>query len=90
MLPNQTQVTEHLSKLGVGLSKPVVCYDQGNGMWSCRAAFVLKVWGFDEVSVLDGGFSGWGDHQVESGEGNVGNDTNFNFVYHPELVADYE
>ena len=59
-------------------------------MWSCRAAFVLKVWGFSDVSVLDGGLASWGDRQVESGEGKMGNDTNFDFEYHPELVADYE
>ena len=59
-------------------------------MWASRAAFVLKVWGFNEVAVLDGGFASWGNHQVESGEGKIGEDTNFEFVYHPELVAEYD
>ena len=37
MMPNKEQITSHLQNIGVGLDKPVVCYDTLDGRWAARA-----------------------------------------------------
>jgi thiosulfate/3-mercaptopyruvate sulfurtransferase len=90
MMPKEDHVRTHLSNIGVGLDKPVVCYDRTDNKFATRAAYVLKAWGFDNVKILDGGLKAWGDRPTESGESNKGSGTNFNFHFRPELVASYE
>ena len=90
MLPKKDQIVPHLSNLGVGLDNKIVVYDRAGNLWATRAAFVLRAWGFENVKVLDGGLNIWGERPTESGESKKGNGTNFNFVFHPELVATYE
>ena len=79
MLPNKEQATQHLQNRGVGLSKPVVCYDSQNGMWAARGMFILRALGFKDVKVLDGSLKAWADRKTESGDAK-GNDTDFNIV----------
>jgi thiosulfate/3-mercaptopyruvate sulfurtransferase len=38
-----------------------VAYDRKDGIWAARLWWMLRVFGFDEVSVLDGGFRAWCD-----------------------------
>lgn len=61
MMPTEAQVRAHLTDIGVGMTKPIVCYDQANGMWATRASLVFLNWGFKDVSVLDGGQKAWGE-----------------------------
>ena len=90
MMPKEALVKSHLTSLGVGLDKPVVCYDRSDNKWATRGAYVLKAWGFDNVKILDGGLKSWGDRPTESGESQKGTGTNFDFHFRPELVATFE
>ena len=71
MMPTEAQVRAHLTEIGVGMTKPIVCYDQANGMWATRASLVLLNWGFKDVKVLDGGWKAWGarDWQAREAKG---------------------
>ena len=90
MMPKEEQVRAHLANIGVGLDKPVVCYDRTDNKFATRAAYVLKAWGFDNVKILDGGLKNWGDRPTESGESHKGSGTNFNVHFRLELVSTFE
>jgi 3-mercaptopyruvate sulfurtransferase SseA len=59
MCPNREQLTKRCTELNVNETKTIICYDQQNGMWASRAAWVFWHWGFDNVHVLEGGLNGW-------------------------------
>lgn len=48
-----------IGALGIGDGDRVVVYDQGVGMWATRLWWNLRLEGFDDVAVLDGGFAAW-------------------------------
>ena len=58
-LPVQEKFIEHMKALGVGLDKPVVCYDNSKNQWASRAAFLLRAYGHRNVFVFAGGVSFW-------------------------------
>jgi thiosulfate/3-mercaptopyruvate sulfurtransferase len=45
--------------LGVGRGVHVVAYAQESPMWATRLWWLLRYFGFDDVSVLDGGLTAW-------------------------------
>jgi thiosulfate/3-mercaptopyruvate sulfurtransferase len=45
--------------LGIGPGTHVVAYAQGPPMWATRLWWLLRFFGFDDVSVLDGGLPAW-------------------------------
>jgi len=50
---------EVMSRHGIGHGVRVVIYDRSVGIWACRFWLMLKSYGFDEVAILDGGYSKW-------------------------------
>lgn len=73
--PTHAQFSEQIGKLGVGDGTYVVVYDQGTGTpsyWASRVWWLLRLAGFDQVAVLDGGFKKWSDEgrpvSTEQGE----------------------
>lgn len=62
-LPNVTLFSEKLGAIGVNDEKPVVIYDQKNGIFAARAWWLIHYLGHEKVYVLEGGFKGW----VEAG-----------------------
>jgi len=46
-------------KLGIGQGTRVVLYDRTYGAWAARVWWMLTAYGFDDVRVLDGGFTTW-------------------------------
>ena len=48
-----------MTNLGVGLDCNVICYDQQEGNWATRAAFILTAYGHKNVMILDGGMKKW-------------------------------
>jgi thiosulfate/3-mercaptopyruvate sulfurtransferase len=69
-LPSAERFAAAAGALGVGQGRWVVVYDQGPGVWADRLWWQLRVFGFDDVAVLDGGLPAWrrGHHPVEDGE----------------------
>lgn len=70
MLPPPSVFEEAASKMGISQDTHVVFYDTNpNYNASARAWWTFKVFGFDKVSVLEGGFEQWkaSGFPVESG-----------------------
>jgi thiosulfate/3-mercaptopyruvate sulfurtransferase len=59
MMPQPAHFAETMSRIGVGEGTKVVIYDRGNHNWAARVWWSLRVMGFDDASVLDGGWQKW-------------------------------
>lgn len=57
--PSPERFAEAAGRLGIGEGTHVVVYAQAAPMWATRLWFLLRGFGFDDVSVLDGGLPAW-------------------------------
>lgn len=92
MLPSPELFAAKVGTLGIGNDDFVIAYDQsGLAMAASRAWWMFRVFGHDNVAVLDGGLFGWLQKQCPVGAGEVQPQTKtFNASYRPELVVDFE
>ncbi|MCO1655541.1 sulfurtransferase [Pseudonocardia humida] len=69
-LPSPSRFAAAAAELGIGDRTHVVAYDTGGSAWATRLWWLLRTFGHDGVSVLDGGLGAWkaAGHPVESGE----------------------
>ncbi|MGD8323338.1 MAG: sulfurtransferase [Gammaproteobacteria bacterium] len=58
-LPKPAAFEAVMSGLGVGPGTRVVLYDRSNHAWAARVWWLLRAYGFDTASVLDGGWLKW-------------------------------
>ncbi len=73
MLPSPEKFSSKVRRLGLGDGVRIVVYDQ-RGIWSAaRAWWSLRVFGHEDVAVLDGGLPKWlsEGRRVEDGPGQV-------------------
>ncbi len=91
MLPDPELVAADLEEAGVSNDRPVVVYDQGNGLWASRLFWALEYLGHEQVHVLDGGLKAWQEagHEV-SIEIATPERGKFELNLRPELIADKE
>jgi thiosulfate/3-mercaptopyruvate sulfurtransferase len=59
MLPAAVKFTSGVKKLGVGDGKKIICYDSAGLFSAARCWWMFKVFGHDDVAVLDGGLPKW-------------------------------
>ena len=59
MMPSAAQFAEAMSSYGVGPGTRVVLYDSEIGSWAARVWWMLRAFGFDDASVLNGGLHKW-------------------------------
>lgn len=59
MVPQPQQFARYVGALGVGAESQVVVYDAGNYLGAPRAWWSFKLYGFDNVRVLEGGLKAW-------------------------------
>lgn len=59
MLPAPDTFTAAMSRLGVGQGTRVVLYSTANPWWATRVWWMLRVFGFDDAAVLNGGWQKW-------------------------------
>jgi thiosulfate/3-mercaptopyruvate sulfurtransferase len=59
IVPSAGQFAREAGKIGIGAGVHVVVYAQGSPMWATRFWWLLRYFGFDAVSVLDGGLTAW-------------------------------
>ncbi|MGX7925441.1 sulfurtransferase [Tsuneonella sp. HG094] len=69
-LPTAPQVAERMAALGVSRDSRVVLYDDSAVKTSARAWFILRMNGFPNVAILDGGLAKWNaeGRAIETGE----------------------
>ena len=69
MLPPAGDFAAAMSRFGVGEGTRVVLYSTSTPQWATRVWWLLRVFGFDEAAVLDGGWQKWSreGRPVESG-----------------------
>jgi thiosulfate/3-mercaptopyruvate sulfurtransferase len=58
-LPSAERFADAAGRLGIGPGTHVVAYAQASPMWATRLWWLLRFFGFDAVSVLDGGLPAW-------------------------------
>jgi thiosulfate/3-mercaptopyruvate sulfurtransferase len=58
-LPTPERFAAAATALGIGPGVHVVAYAQDSPMWATRLWWLLRYFGFDDVSVLDGGLPAW-------------------------------
>ena len=92
MLPPAEQFAEAMFRYGVGESTRVVIYDGSREswpmMWSARVWWMLKVFGFDNAAVLNGGWHKWTlEGRPVSTEPSSYPPATFVPRYRPELIA---
>jgi len=58
-LPDPSRFADAAGALGIGAGTRVIAYSQHSPMWATRLWWQLRYFGFDEVSVLDGGLAAW-------------------------------
>lgn len=59
MLPSPAKFASDVKKLGVGDGKKIICYDAAGLFSAARCWWMFKVFGHDDVAVLDGGLPKW-------------------------------
>jgi thiosulfate/3-mercaptopyruvate sulfurtransferase len=59
MAPAAEAFAAAMSRFGVGEGVRVVLYSTANPWWATRVWWLLRVFGFDDAAVLDGGFQKW-------------------------------
>jgi thiosulfate/3-mercaptopyruvate sulfurtransferase len=87
MLPTAEAFAAAASALGIDADTHVVVYDAYGLMSAARVWWMLRVFGHDRVSVLDGGFPKWRNdgHPVEAGAARNAS-RRFAATFRPELV----
>jgi thiosulfate/3-mercaptopyruvate sulfurtransferase len=58
-LPRPERFAAAMSRAGIGPGTQVVAYDLGDGSTAARLWWLLRYFGHDEASLLDGGFARW-------------------------------
>jgi thiosulfate/3-mercaptopyruvate sulfurtransferase len=59
MLPSAEAFAAAMSRFGVGDGTRVVLYSTANPWWATRVWWLLRVFGFDDAAVLNGGWQKW-------------------------------
>ena len=59
MLPSAEKFSSHVRKLGVGDGTKVICYDSAGLFSAARVWWMFRVFGHNDVAVLDGGLLKW-------------------------------
>lgn len=87
-LPSAERFARAAGALGIGDGVHVVVYAQSATMWATRLWWLLRYFGFDAVSVLDGGLSAWqaAGLPLET-EASIHPPATFTAVPRPELLA---
>ncbi|MDE3724071.1 rhodanese-like domain-containing protein [Nocardiopsis sp. N85] len=58
-VPSSEKFAVQAGLLGIGVDSRVVVYDRSTGFWATRLHWQLRLEGFDDVAVLDGGLRAW-------------------------------
>ncbi len=90
MLPSPEFFAESVAALGMGNDSQVIVYDQRGIFSSARVWWMFRVFGHDNVAVLDGGLPNWlaSGGKTESGTSRPPVPGNFSASFRPDMVRD--
>jgi thiosulfate/3-mercaptopyruvate sulfurtransferase len=63
MLPGERYFKDTMKALGVKRSSRVFLYDQDMGQWASRCYWIFRVYGHENVQIINGGFKKWTSQQ---------------------------
>ncbi|MCK5189547.1 MAG: 3-mercaptopyruvate sulfurtransferase [Methylococcales bacterium] len=88
-LPNAEEFSDAIGKMGIGNNIKVLIYDNNHFFAAARVWWMFRVFGHDQVRILDGGLERWKqlNFPVDS-EQQFSTKKVFNARYRPELVFD--
>jgi thiosulfate/3-mercaptopyruvate sulfurtransferase len=90
MLPSATRFAQAMERFGVRAGTRVVTYSTGNPWWATRVWWMLRVFGFENAAVLNGGFAKWKreGRPLETGPGSPRPKGSFPVPVPRALIAD--
>ncbi|ADO43596.1 rhodanese domain-containing protein [Ketogulonicigenium vulgare Y25] len=88
MVPPLLRMMTATAAMGIGPGKRVVFYDQRHVTGAARGWWLLGLFGFDDVAILDGGFAKWQaeGRPVDSGVQNYAPTSPYSFKLRPERL----
>ena len=88
-LPNSDQFSRQMGLLGINNQTSVILYDNNHFFASARAWWMFRIFGHDNVKVVDGGLSRWRQLAYPmSNEMTKPNPKQFETMFRPELFVD--
>lgn len=90
MLPSPEKFASRMKKLGVGDGARIVVYDNHGLMSAARVWWTFRVFGHEDVAVLDGGFPAWerAGYAIETGPPAPRMERHFTVRMRRDLVRD--
>jgi thiosulfate/3-mercaptopyruvate sulfurtransferase len=90
MLPSPEKFSSRMRKMGIGDGKRIIIYDTLGLYSAARAWWMFRVFGKDDVAILDGGFPKWKmeGRPIEDGEPPPRQERHFTARYQAMLVKD--
>ena len=69
--PRAEDFARAAGRFGIGDQSRVVVYSTGSVWWATRVWWLFRLFGFDNVAILDGGWKAWADENrpIETGSG---------------------
>jgi thiosulfate/3-mercaptopyruvate sulfurtransferase len=91
-LPSAEQFQKEARAIGINRDSAIIVYDDKGVYSSARAWWLFKVFGFQNVAVLDGGLPEWNaqNFEVEHYTDELYTEGNFSAQLHPDLMTDFE
>jgi thiosulfate/3-mercaptopyruvate sulfurtransferase len=87
MLPSADFFAAEVSKLGASNTKKILCYDSVGLFSAARVWWMFKVFGHDNVAVLDGGLKKWlAEGRAKKSDAAIAAAGNFRSSFRPEMV----
>ena len=92
MLPSPEKFSSRMRKMGIGDGKRVIAYDSAGLFSAARAWWMFKVFGHEDVAVLDGGLKKWlaEGRATEDGPALKPQERHFTARARPMMVKDYK
>lgn len=90
-LPSPEKFSSRMRKMGIGDGKRVIAYDAAGLFSAARAWWMFKVFGHDDVAILDGGLAKWKaeGRPLEDGTPSTPQERHFTARFRPSMVRDY-
>jgi thiosulfate/3-mercaptopyruvate sulfurtransferase len=92
MLPSPEKFASRMRRLGIGDGKKVIAYDTAGLFSAARAWWMLRIFGHDDVAVLDGGFPKWKaeGHPIDEDPPGKAQERHFSARFQSMMVRDKE